>query len=898
MDFAQIDRKWQQKWQEEGIFKADADSKKKKFYCLEMFPYPSGSGLHMGHARNYIIGDSYARFMRMQGYNVLYPMGYDAFGLPAENAAIKNKVNPKGWTFSNISIMKEQQHELGLSYDWDREIATCDPDYYKWNQWIFLKFYEKGLAYRSKSEVNWCPSCQTVLANEQVEDGRCWRCKSQVQIKDLEQWFFRITKYAEELLKDLDKLEHWPERVKTMQTNWIGKSHGMMLNFPVREFKSSIEVFTTRPDTIYGATFMVLAPEHPLALELAKGTEHEKAVQQFVNKVILQEKYSRRADDKEKEGCFTGRHAINPFTKEDIPIYIGNFVLMEYGTGAIMAVPGHDVRDFAFAMKYKLKVRHVIEPTDEKLKAGIKGAYIGEGALANSGDFNGIKSTDAIDKIITFAEKHSLGKKTTQFRLRDWLISRQRYWGTPIPVVYCSKCGVVGVDEKDLPVLLPTDVQFTGEGNPLDKSEAFLKAKCPKCGQDARRETDTMDTFVDSSWYFLRYCDPKNGKLPFSGETAKYWMPVDQYIGGIEHAILHLLYARFFTKALRDLGLLDFDEPFARLMTQGMVTLHGQVMTKSKGNVVDPREITKKFGTDTLRMFILFAALPEKELEWSDSGIQGIHRFLLKLVRLVEDNRIEMHPALKKNEMNNMDRYVLSKFNSTIEKVSLDIFEFRFSQAIVSIMEFVNLLHKYSTENEANSAILSDCVNKTVLMMAPFAPHACEELWRTIGHKNFISTSQWPAMQEEHIDLKVERAYELVDTVRLDILSVLKLTQIGAPKSITLIVAESWKAEFVKALKEKLNETRNVGDIMKYIMSTGLKKHAQDITKLVPRLVADPSRLPSVVLAPNEEKAALNEAAAMLKREFKCDFIVEHEKDSKDSKARQAMPGKPAILVK
>ena len=894
MDFVEIDRKWQKKWKEDNIFKVTEDPKKKKFYCLEMFPYPSGT-LHMGHARNYTIGDSYARFMRMQGYNVLYPMGYDAFGLPAENAAIKNNVDPREWTFDNISIMKEQQSELGLSYDWSREIATCTPEYYKWNQWIFLKFYEKGLAYRKKSGVNWCPSCQTVLANEQVEDGKCWRCKNEVTEKFLEQWYFKITDYAEELLNDIDKLEHWPERVKIMQKNWIGKSHGVMINFPLKDRSGHVEIFTTRPDTIFGATFMVMAPEHPMLAELIQGSDNAEEVQKYAGKVMAEEKFLRTADNKEKEGIFTGKYAINPFTNEPIPIYVANFVLMEYGTGAIMAVPAHDERDFEFAMKYKLKIRQVIEPTDKK---EYHGAFTGDGILVNSGSFNDMRNIEAISEISDFVEHKGWGKKTVQYKFRDWLISRQRYWGTPIPIIYCEKCGMLPVHENDLPVILPTDVKFTGEGNPLDKSEKFVNTKCPKFQGSARRETDTMDTFVDSSWYFLRYTDSKNTNLPFSRESAQYWMPVDQYIGGIEHAILHLLYARFFTKALRDFGLVNVDEPFSRLLTQGMVTLHGQVMSKSKGNVVDPREITKKYGADTLRVFILFAALPEKELEWSDSGIQGIYRFLQKVVRLVEDNKVKSEANFDNAKLAGRDKYILSKLNSTIEKIGLDMYEFRFSQAIVALMEFTNLIHKYSTEDGKNDSVVNDSIRKLVLLLSPFAPHICEELWHHIHRAHYVSLESWPIVQTKLIDIDIEQAFDLVENVRLDIISVLNLVKIEKPQEISLFIADNWKFQLMKLMKEQLEKTRNPGDIIKAVMQTDLRKFGSEVSKLIPRLAADTSKIPKVIISPEQEFGTLQEQFRSLEKEFGCKVNVMHENHSHEAKAKQAMPGKPAILVK
>ncbi|MDD5087149.1 MAG: leucine--tRNA ligase, partial [Candidatus Nanoarchaeia archaeon] len=705
-DFNEIAKKWRKRWEEKNIFKAEEDASKKKFYCLEMYPYPSEK-LHVGHLRNYSIGDALARFKRMNGFNVLYPMGYDAFGLPAENAAIKHKIDPEKWTMDNIKAISEQQKSMGMSYDWSRKIQSCTPDYYKWNQWIFLKFLEKGLAYRKKSSVNWCPSCNTVLANEQVEQGKCWRCKTEVEQKDLEQWYFKITDYADELLNDLDKLNDWPERVKTMQRNWIGKSHGVEINFEIKNSEEKISTFTTRPDTVYGITYMVVAPEHPIVKKLTKGTEYEKKVNKFIEQVKKEEITERMDETKDKKGIFIGKYFINPFTKEECPLYIADYALMEYGTGAVMAVPSHDQRDFEFAKKHNLPLKIVITPKDKNLKENeIKEAYVDEGILVNSGEFNNLENKKAIEKISDFIEKNNLGKKTTNYKIRDWLISRQRYWGTPIPVVYCEKCGMIPVNKKDLPVLLPKDVKFGTGGNPLGTSETFVSTTCPKCKGEARRETDTMDTFVDSSWYFLRYCSPKYDKAPFEKNAVEYWMNVDQYIGGIEHAILHLLYARFFTKALRDLGLCKIDEPFKRLMTQGMVIKDGAKMSKSLGNVVDPAEITEKYGPDTARLFILFAALPEKELEWSDDGVKGAFKFMNRFFSLVEDNKEKI--SIEKIEINNLndnDKYMLSIMHHLIKDVTDYISKFKFSLAISDIMQFASEIGKYANENPKNEVL-------------------------------------------------------------------------------------------------------------------------------------------------------------------------------------------------
>ncbi|HLC55926.1 MAG TPA: leucine--tRNA ligase, partial [Candidatus Nanoarchaeia archaeon] len=632
-EFNKIEKKWQNLWEEKKTFKTRS-SKKKKFYNLEMFPYPSGLGLHMGHARTYCIGDCYARFKRLQGFNVLYPMGYDAFGLPAENAAIKEKTHPKIYTENAIKNFRKQLTELGLSYDWDKSLATCYPDYYKWNQWFFLKFYEKGLAYRKKAPINWCPKDQTVLANEQVIDGKCWRCETKVEVKQLEQWFFKITDYAEELLKDIKKLD-WPEKIKLMQENWIGKSEGTLAKFKLKDSNEYLEIFTTRIDTLFSVTFLVMAPEHPKVLELVKGTSYESKAKEFINKIVLTEKFTRTAEDKEKEGFFTGRYAINPATNKEIPIYLANFVVMDYGTGVVMA-NAHDERDVEFSKKYNIPLIQVLKHKDNS-DLDKDEVYTDYGILKNSDQFNNLKSEEAIPKIQSWLQSKNLGKKTIQYKIRDWLISRQRYWGTPIPIVYCDKCGIVTVSEKQLPVLLPENVKFTGEGNPLLNSDKFVNVKCPKCKSKARRETDTMDTFVDSSWYFLRYTSNKEKKAPFKKEAVKHWLPVDTYIGGAEHAVLHLLYARFFTKVLRDMKLLSFDEPFLRLFSQGTVTKNNVRMSKSHGNVVSQDEIVNKYGIDTARLYLLFVSSPDKDLEWNDEGAEGAFRFINKFYSLYNE---------------------------------------------------------------------------------------------------------------------------------------------------------------------------------------------------------------------------------------------------------------------
>jgi leucyl-tRNA synthetase len=890
IDFNKIAKKWQNKWEEKKIFEVKVDNKKKKFYCLEMYPYPSAS-LHMGHLRNYSLGDALARFKRMNGFNVIYPMGYDAFGLPAENAAIKNKVDPGKWTWDNINKIKKQQQSLGFSYDWSRQIQSCTEDYYKWNQWIFLKFYETGLAYRKNAVVNWCNSCGTVLANEQVIDGKCWRCKHDVSEKELEQWFFNITKYADQLLKDLDKLEHWPKRVKIMQENWIGKSYGTDIFFKLKDSEKIIPTFTTRPDTIHSVTFLVVAPEHPSVLEWVKGTKYEKETLSTIKKIKKQSITERTSPEgKDKIGCFLGKYAINPVNGEEVPIYVANFVITGYGTGIVMA-DAHDQRDFEFAKKYKILLKFVISEDGKKVDADkASRAYVEDGILFDSGKFSGMNNRDAVEPISKWMEKNKYGKRNVQYKLRDWLISRQRYWGTPIPMIHCSTCGVVPVPYDDLPVKLPKNVKFTGLGNPLETSDKFVNVKCPKCKGKARRETDTMDTFVDSSWYFFRYCSPNETKLPFDKKTASYWMPVDQYIGGIEHAILHLLYARFFTKALRDLGLTNVDEPFSRLMTQGMVIKDGAKMSKSIGNVVDPAEITEKYGPDTGRLFILFAAMPEKELEWNDKGVNGAYRFLNRIYNLVNDKNISLE-SFGKYELNEKDKFVLSKMNSTIREVTENIEGFKYNLAIGKIMEFVNELSKYS----GNKKVFGECIKNLILLLNPFTPHISEELWSMIKGKGFASLQEWPSYDGSKIDKKAEALEGVLATTKKDIYYVMDLAKIENPKVIRIFVAEAWKYGFIKKLKDEIEKTRNVGKIMK-ALSKDLGNYMKEISKIVPRLVKDETKLPKVVVDRKKEVTALNNALDDLKDEFKCDVEVV-DKETKEPKAKQAMPGKVAIVI-
>ncbi len=747
-DFDLIEKKWQKIWEETGAFTIDETTDKPKYYALEMFPYPSGN-LHMGHVRNYSIGDVVARYKKMRGFNVLHPMGWDSFGLPAENAAIKNGTPPAEWTWSNIDNMREQLKRLGFSYDWNREVATAKPDYYKFTQWMFLQLYKNGLAYKKKSYVNWCPSCQTVLANEQVVNGKCDRCKSEVGKKDLEQWFFKITDYAQRLLDDIDKLEGWPDKVKSMQTNWIGRSEGAELEFKIDGTDKTLTVYTTRPDTIYGVSYMVIAPEHPVVEELIAGTPQEAECRDFIKRVQTQSEVVRSATDTEKEGVFTGTYMVNPFNGEKIPLYLANYVFLDYGTGIVMGVPAHDQRDFDFAKKYNLPIRIVIQPDGMEIDENITEAFAAEGTMINSGEFSGLKNTDALSAMIKYAEDKGFGTKKVNFRLRDWLISRQRYWGAPIPVVYCEKCGTVEIPESQLPVMLPENVKFTGQGkSPLSECEDFVNTTCPKCGGPAKHETDTMDTFVCSSWYFMRYCDPHNTELPFSKDKTDYWMNVDQYIGGVEHAILHLLYARFFTKALYDFGYIGCEEPFENLLTQGMVLKDGAKMSKSIGNIVSPDEIIAKYGADTARLFILFAAPPERDLDWNDTAVEGAYRFLGRVWRAVEELKDYMtSEKINAATLTDADKKLRFAVNSSIKKVTEDCDRFSFNTAISSVMEMGNALYNYKEKNSAenyNGAVITEAIDNLILLLYPIVPHITSELWEMSGHSVDISTTPWP----------------------------------------------------------------------------------------------------------------------------------------------------------
>jgi leucyl-tRNA synthetase len=787
-----IEKKWRDRWQASRAFEVTEDPSRPKFYCLEMFAYPSGHA-HVGHVRNYMIGDVVARMKRMRGFNVLHPFGWDAFGLPAENAAIKNGTHPETWTLENIEHMKGQLQRLGISYAWEREIATCLPDYYKWNQWIFLKMLEKGLAYRKRSSVNWCPSCMTVLANEQVVDGGCWRCGTPVTTRDLEQWFFKITHYSDDLLHGMRELGEWPEKVVTMQRNWIGRSEGARVQFKIEPRSSdldprssNIEVFTTRIDTIYGANFIVLAPEHPLVQPFADASADPAGFRAKAAKFTAQDRTGRMTGEVEKEGFDTGRTAINPFTGKPIPVWVANFVLIDYGTGAVMGVPGHDQRDFEFARKYNLPVTVVVEEGGTPLDANtMTEAYPGQGMLVNSGDYNGLPWEEANRRMTADAKTRGIGEGTIQYRLKDWGISRQRYWGTPIPILYCERCGMVPVPYDDLPVVLPKIKDFSGRGDsPLAQVPEFVNATCTSCGGPARRETDTMDTFVDSSWYYFRFCDPGNEGLPFDPEKVAYWGPVDFYSGGVEHAILHLIYSRFFTRVFRDLGMTHLSEPFARLLTQGMVLKNGQVMSKSKGNVVDPDDMIQKFGADALRLYVMFVAPPEKEIEWSDAGLEGSWRFLARVWRLADSLAEtiggEGIPGPSTFELNDAERALRRKTHETIKRVSADLDKVHLNTPVSSMMELVNDLYAFCSssrsvplgeepervgaiERPATVSVLKEAVEALVRMLSPFAPHMAEELWEALGHQGGIVAAGWPGYDEA-----VAKAEQIVVPVQIN----------------------------------------------------------------------------------------------------------------------------------
>jgi len=871
-DLSGVELKWQRRWSESEVFNVDLDSKREKCYVLEMFPYPSGAGLHMGHAFNYTIGDIYARFKRMHGFNVLYPMGYDSFGLPAENAAIKAGTHPKEYTDSAIANFKLQQRALGLSYDWSRVVSTCKPDYYRWNQYFFLKFFESGLVYRKAASVNWCPDCATVLANEQVHDGRCWRHNDMdVEQRNLEQWFIKTTKYAQELLDGVDDLE-WPERIKLMQKNWIGRSEGVTLKFDVVDESGvvvdEIETFTTRVDTVYGITYLVLAAEHPKVLEYVKGTELEAGVKEFVERVQGQSVIERTAEGKEKNGMFLGRYFINPFTGEKCPLWVADYALFEYGTGAVMAVPTHDNRDFEFAKKYGLPMQVVISPEGETLNPDtLVAAYADDSVMVNSGSFNGLNNQDAKKAIADLAEAEGWGQRTVNFKLRDWLVSRQRYWGTPIPVVHCQSCGVVPVSIADLPVLLPDEVRF-GEGNPLETNTDFVNTSCPKCGGSARRETDTMDTFFDSSWYYLRYCDSQNSDAPFASEKTDYWMPVDQYIGGAEHATMHLIYARFFTKALRDMGYLDFDEPFTRLFNQGMI--HGEdgfVMSKSRGNIIDPKTIFEKYGIDATRFFLVSLAAPNKDMIWSSDAIEGSKRFINKIIRYFETV-----------ETGSSSPRVESKLNAVIHDVTEDISGFKYNFALRRIRELFDTLTPVEDRLTLESFLK---------LLHPFCPHITEEFWNRLGNADFLSISSWPSYDEEKIDPRFELEEELTAQVRQDIRQIRDIVK-EEPKEIKIYIAPEWKYTVYE--KAAAGSKNLISDVMADpIVRKAGKSAAKFAQSLMKRHFLKP------VLPQTDEKKALIDSVKLIKNEFDCGVEIIFAEESKSEKALRAEPGRPGI---
>ena len=869
MEFKEIESKWQKRWEDAKIFEVDENSSKPKFYVLEMFPYPSGSGLHMGHALNYSIGDIFARFKIMNGFNVLHPMGYDALGLPAENAAIKENIHPRDYTNKSIKHYIKQQKELGLTYDWSRMINTADAEFYKWDQWIFIELFKKGLAYQKESAVNWCPKCDTVLANEQVHDGKCWRHEdTNVEVKHLRQWFFKTTAYAEELYDNIDSLD-WPERTKSMQKNWIGKSYGTEINFDING--ESWPIFTTRPDTLFGVTFMVVSAQHKKLNNLVTAEQKEEVNKFLKTLTSVSEKDMETMD---KLGVFTGSYATNPATNEKVPVYAGNFVVADYGAGMVMAVPAHDQRDFEFAKKYNIEIKQVIEGKITETRA-----YTEHGKLINSGKFNNLQTAEAKEKITEWLNEKNLGKKVMNFKLRDWGVSRQRYWGTPIPIIYCEKCGVVPVPENDLPVKLPKDVKF-GEGNPLETNDSFVNVKCPSCGANAKRETDTMDTFVNSSWYFLRYADPHNEKVIFDKNKTNYWAPIDMYIGGAEHACMHLIYFRFYTKFLRDLGLLNFDEPAKVVFHQGM--LHGEdgnKMSKSKGNVVLPATVSEKYGIDTARLFLVSVAGPDKDIDWSDSGIEGSLKFVEKINEYI--STVKFGKSSSK---------VQSKVNRNIQEITKDIEKFKYNLAIIKLRDLFSSFEK---------EIAKEDLEAFIKLLNPICPHITEEWWEQIGNKSFVSNSSWPIADNSKIDLKAEAVDEITDGVISDTVNVLKLAKIDNPNKITLIVSPSWKFDFFEALKLKIEETRNGGEIIKAMMSNDkFKPHGKDITKIIPSVLKDASKLPNVVLDADVEKKALESNLEKIKSRFgNCEVNIFKAENFNHPKSKNASPGKPAILI-
>ncbi len=931
----EIELGWQKKWEEAKIFEVEKDSSKEKFYCLEMYPYPSGK-MHMGHLRNYTIGDTLARFKRMNGFNVLYPMGYDSFGLPAEIAAIKQGTHPEITTRNNIASIKEHQKRIGFSYDWRREVSSIETDIYRWNQWIFLKMYEKGLAYRKESLVNWCPGCTSVLANEQVINGKCWRCDSDVNPKFLSQWFFKIREYADELLRDIDGLD-WPEKVKTMQKNWIGRSEGTVADFDIEGTDKTLSIFTTRIDTVYGVTFMTMAAEHPWCKEFVKGTEYEAEYLEFYEEVMEQDRYKRMADETEKKGVFLGKYAINPLSGEKIPIYAGNFVIYGYGAGAVMAVPAHDQRDFEFAQKYNIPIKVVIQPFDGYIIKGEKmsRAFVEDGKLDKSDEFSDVENRVAIDRIAEKLKELGKGGKTTNYKIRDWLISRQRYWGTPIPMIFCDKCGIVPVAYDNLPIELPKDAVFGKTGNPLEHSESFMNIACPKCGGAAKRESDTMDTFVDSSWYFLKYTSPGLSEVPFKKDEVEYWGPVDQYIGGIEHAILHLLYARFFTKLTRDFGLHHFDEPFKALLTQGMVNLHhpycdqcakflpksfnkegkwtgaydpesetcntcgskyslkSAKMSKSLGNTISPQKIVDEFGADTARFFIMHAANPVKEMEWSDAGCSADHRIILRIWDL-----IMVMPSTTRDSEDVYDEYVKYRLHRMIKNVT-DLYQtMLIRDALNEIIGFVDVLRKYG-EMTPNKQLYSECQEMLILMLAPITPHMCEELWKIKEHDQFVSVSTWPSYDAQFINEAVELQWLCYENVLDDVKNIQKLIKIENPEEIQIIIADAWKNQFVEETLVLIKEGKNFGDLMKNAMTNpDLKRYGKQIKGFLGRISKNPGKFTIPFNNQENEYGFFAANSSLLQNDLGSKVTIVKEMESDNKKKGQALPGKPALVIR
>ena len=925
-DFQKIEKKWQDLWEKEKIFEVKEDlskNRKEKYYVLEMYPYPS-SDLHIGHLRNYSIGDSFARFKRMKGFNVLYPMGYDSYGLPAENAAIDHSVDPEEWTNLNIKSIQKQQKRIGLSYDWTRMVYSHDPNYYKWDQWFFLKMYEKDLAYRQESYVNWCPNCITVLANEQVHSGKCWRCSSDVEQQFLTQWFLKIRDYAEELLDGLETVE-WPDKVKTMQRNWISRSEGSNIRFPITGEDRTIDIFTTRADTLYGVTFMVFAPEHPWIKEWVKSTEYEELFEKFYNEITKQDKFERTDIDVEKKGIFIGKHAINPITKEEIPIYIGNFVIYEYGAGAVMAVPGHDQRDFEFAKKYQIPIKVVIQPFEYEINAEkMIRAYEGDGSLVNSDEFNGMENRSAIKSISKKLESMGMGEEAVNYKLRDWLISRQRYWGCPIPIIYCDTCGIVPVPYVDLPVELPKDIKFTGRGNPLKTSETYVKVPCPKCSKQAKRETDTMDTFVDSSWYFFRYCDPNEKNLPYRKEIADYWMNVDQYIGGIEHAIMHLLYARFFTKVARDIGLQSFSEPFQRLLTQGMINkahpfcpecetfamkadMHNNKckrcgteyimksvkMSKSYGNTVDPIGIMNKYGADAARLFILFGARPKSGLEWSDEGVDFAYRYIKNTFKLL----IETPEIIREKKMIR-DTLIEYNLNKTIKNVTESLEKISIRDAINELIQFTSELYKYKNEG-VNEEIFDKCKKMLALLLHPFVPHMTEEVWEILRKEGFLSLAKWPLYDKKFLTTDNDYKWKLLNKTIESINHIILIIKKEKLEEISIITAADWKFKFMVKLFLLIEKTKDQKEIMNVIMEDkSFKSQGKFISQTIGRVLKNLGKYAKSPLSALGEYDFFTQIKPIFEKKYNCKVSINSENDSQEKKAAQALPGKPAIVIK